>query len=102
MTTRTDAYIPTNQTIHSCNQIKDFRLRLSETNETIHHARDRAGEHGVHRNLLRYDIQLDTHLVLGEAHVDKDVSDEDEHDPQHCEGKGFSIVMEVLCDVHII
>lgn len=45
---------------------------------------------------------MDTHLVLGERHVDEDVANEDKHYAQHCEWKGFSVVVEILSNVHVV
>ena len=45
---------------------------------------------------------MNTNLILRKRHVDKDITNKDQHDAQHCERKCLRIVMEILRNVHIV
>jgi len=102
MATGANTYIAADEAVHTSNQIKDLRLRLSETDETVEDSRNRASKHGVHGNALRQDVQLDRHLILSKRHIYEDIADEDEHDAEYRERQRLRVVVEVLCDVHVI
>jgi len=81
-----DTYVSTDQPVHSGYEIKHFSLTLSERDEAIEYPRDRASEHSVHGYFLWNNIKLDWHLILSKGHINKDVSDENEHDTEYSEG----------------
>ena len=77
-------------------------MGLPETDEAVADTTDGAGQDSVHGHSLRHDVQLHRDLVLRKGHVDEDVADEDQHDPEHRERQSLSVVVEVARDVHIV
>lgn len=77
-------------------------MRLSVAKETIDDSGYRAGKDSVHCNSLGDYVQLYRDLVLGETHIDEDIANEYQHDPQDSEGQCLSVVMEVFGNVHVV
>ena len=41
-------------------------------------------------------------MILCKGHIDKQISNVNQHNTEDCEGQSFSVIMEVLCNVHVI
>ena len=81
MAARAYTDISADKPIHTRNQIKNFSLTLPKTNKAIKNAWNTTRQHSIHRYFLRYNIQLNTHLILRKTHINEDIAYKYQHNP---------------------